>query len=82
MAGGWLVEALHGVAELGREAVDIVEVAYDGEAVADLHTQPRGCQQVDAGTVDARAVDVVTLVEVEGAECDAVIFGFRHYDAA
>ena len=77
-----LVEALHGVAQARGQAVDVLQVAHHGEAVAHLEAQVGRGQEVDAGAVHAGAVELVAVVEAERAQGYAVVFALGHHYAA
>lgn len=59
------VQTFHGVPELVGEILDVVDLADYGQTVAHLQTKTRFCDQVHAGAVDARDVQLIGIVQVQ-----------------
>ena len=73
---GWLRRFI----ELPRR--DVLKVAYRYYTVAHLQPQARGGQEVDASTVDAGRVELVSVVEAQRAKRHAVVFALGNEDSA
>ena len=67
------MQAFHRVAKSCGKTLDVARVAHHGDAVAHLQFQ-----EVETGTVYARCVEVVAVVQTERAERASVVVAFCH----
>ena len=72
------MQALHRVAKSCGKTLDVAWIAHHGDAVAHLQFQVGIGKEVETGTVYARCVEVVAVVQTERAERASVVVAFCH----
>ena len=60
-----MVEAFHRVAESRGQAVDVVKIADNGQAVAHLNAEIGRGEKIDARTIDTGGIELIAVVETE-----------------